>query len=101
MRNHTSKVARKEVYLEDNTSLESVDDGQGIQELQLAVMNPLVTNALIEQENNYMNILKDKFEITWNEISLGEEIVADYINFCQNINEFKFENWVVSNRQFR
>jgi len=101
VRNHTSKVARKEVYLEDNTSLESVDDGQGIQELQLAVMNPLVTNALIEQENNYMNILQDKFEITWNEISLGEEIVADYINFCQNINEFKFENWVVSNRQFR
>ena len=64
-------------------------------------MKNLVTNIQTEDLGGFLTYLKDTFEISWNEISLGEEIVGEYINFCENRKHFRLENWTVSNRQFR
>ena len=63
----------------------------------------LPTRVLIDEESydNLLETFRNTFNTCWYGINLGEEIVSDYISFCQNRNHFKPQNWEISNRQFR
>ena len=68
---------------------------------ELQVMNKLATRNLIVDESYVLDRFRHIFDTSWNEISLGEESVSDYINVCQNRRQFKPENWKISNMQFK
>eukprot|EP00092_Neocalanus_flemingeri_P027141 GFUD01029433.1.p1 GENE.GFUD01029433.1~~GFUD01029433.1.p1 ORF type:complete len:660 (+),score=109.72 GFUD01029433.1:54-1982(+) len=103
--NLKSKLARTAVDSYDshwNDALE-LEDGNVHQvnlDIDFASISTLTASALNGAEDCFLDKMKDTFEFTWNEISLGEEIVGDYINFCKNRSHFKLENWIVCNRQF-
>ena len=106
VQNNKSKLTRKYEHSGDNfwDKRCELEDGKVVQvklDIDLPVMNTLATRTLIAEEGCFLDGLKDTFETTWNEISLGEEIVKDYINFCQNRKHFKLEFFLLSNRQFR
>ena len=96
-----SKIVRK--YSSDETLSKSqfeLDDQKACSSKNTNEVQILTRNVL-EDESYILERFRHKFESCWNEISLGEETVSDYINFCQDREHFKLENWKISNRQFR
>ena len=105
IQNTKDKIARTE-HTDDELFNEPIEmNNQDIYHIkfdtELHVMNKLATRNLIEDESYVLDIFRHTFDTSWNEISLGEEPVSDYIHFCQNREHFKPENWEISNRQFR
>ena len=105
IQNTMDKIARTE-HTEDKLFNEPIGmNNQDIYQInfdtELQVMNKLATRNLIVDESYVLDKFRHIFDTSWNEISLGEEPVSDYINFCQNRQHFKPENWKISNMQFR
>ena len=61
----------------------------------------MCTKYLIREGANYLDSMKLTFEQTWNEISLGERIIEDYIRFCKTKKEFSLEYMHMVNRTMR
>ena len=45
--------------------------------------------------------LKDKFEDKWSKINFGEQVISEYIQFCENKKEFQPAFWHVVNLNLR
>ena len=105
MQNTKGKIARTEhtddQLFNEARGMNNQDVYQINFDTELQVMNKLATRNLIEDESYVLDKFRHTFDTSWNEISLGEEPVSDYINFCQNRQHFKPENWKISNMQFR
>ena len=99
VQNIKSKIARKASTGEEKKQFE-IDDQEACHSKNTNDVQILSRNVL-EDESCILERFRHKFESCWSEISLGEETVSDYINFCQDREHFKLENWKISNRQFR
>ena len=91
----------EEQNLDKNLDLHS----QYVESVQLSIDIPAIdamcTRYLIWEETNYLESIKLTFEQTWNEISLGERIIEDYIRFCKTKKEFSLGYMHMVNRQMR
>ena len=99
VQNIKSKIVRKDSSGEEKSQFE-IDDQEACSSINTNKVQILTRNVL-EDESCILKRFRHKFESCWSEISLGEETVSDYINFCQDRKHFKLENWKISNRQFR
>ena len=45
--------------------------------------------------------LKDKFEGNWSKINFGEQVISEYVQFCENKKEFQPAFWHVVNLNLR
>jgi hypothetical protein len=70
-------------------------------DIDIPAINAMCTKYLIQEENSHLETIKFTFEKAWDEISLGERIMTDYIKNCQTKKEFTSEFFQVVNRQFR
>ena len=105
IQNTKGKIARTK-HTDDQLFNEPIEmNNQDVYQInfdtELQVMNKWATRNLIEDESSILDKFRHIFDTSWNEISLGEESVSDYINVCQNRQHFKTENWEISNMQFR
>jgi hypothetical protein len=105
IQNTKGKIARTEHTDDEIFNEPSVMNNQDVYQInfdtELQIMNTLATRNLVVDESYVLDKFRHTFDTSWNEISLGEEPVSDYINFCQNRQHFKPENWKISNMQFR
>ena len=69
--------------------------------INIPAIDAMCTRYLIWEETNYLESIKLTFEQTWNEISLGERIIEDYIRFCKTKKEFSLGYMHMVNRQMR
>jgi hypothetical protein len=105
IQNTKGKIARAEdtdgQLFNEPSGINNQDVYQINFDTELQVMNKLATRNLIEDESYVLDKFRYIFDTAWNEISLGEEPVSDYINVCQNRQQFNSENRKISNMQFR
>ena len=103
---YCSKMVEFEEDLEEQKLDTNLDlPSQYVEAVQLSIDIPaidaLCTKYLIREEANYLESIKLTFEQAWNEISLGERIVEDYIRFCTTKKEFSLGYMHMVNRQMR
>ena len=70
-------------------------------DIDIPAINEMCTKFLIQEEKYYLDSIKCTFEKAWDEISLGQRIMGDYMKFCETKKEFSPEYYEVGNRQFR
>ena len=85
-----------EIVFDETVSKVSLDG-----EIDILAINALCTKYLIQEENNYLNTIKLKFETAWHQIDLGENIMEDYIRFCMTRKQISYDFFERLNRQFR
>ena len=91
----------KEEEIEGNIILQR-NPGEKVKlDIDIPAINAMCTQYLIQEENRHLETIKFNFEKAWDDISLGERILRDYIKHCQTKNEFTSEFFQVVNRQFR
>jgi len=63
----------------------------------------LETYLNMDEERCFLDGMINMFDKSWNEIHLEENTIENFINFCRpdSAGDFKIENWVQANRQFR
>ena len=69
--------------------------------IDIPAINEMCTNYLVLEEKSHLEVIKVTFEKAWKEISHGERIMNDYINFCQTKKEFSSDFFHLANRQYR
>jgi len=69
--------------------------------IDIPAINEMCTNYLVLEEKSHLEVIKVTFEKAWKEISHGERIMNDYINFCQTKKEFTSDFFHLANRQYR
>ena len=68
---------------------------------EYSVINTLCSTNYIQENGFYVDKLREKFEETRSEISLGQEIVTEFIHFCKVRGEFSTAFWKGVTRQMR
>ena len=101
-----SNIVEFDEDLEEQNPDKTIDlPSQYVKSVQLSIDIPAIdamcTKYLIREETNYLESIKLTFEQTWNEISLGERIIEDYIRFCKTKKEFSLGYMHMANRQMR
>ena len=59
-----------------------------------------VTNSLVDVDS-VLDQLTAKFEDNWRTINFGEEVISEYIQFCEQKKEFQPAFWHVVNLNLR
>ena len=70
-------------------------------DIDCSILKTLCSTYFVQEDSFYMEKLKDRFEETRSEISLGQEIVTEFIQFCQVREEFSPAFWQGVSRQMR
>ena len=70
-------------------------------DIDCSIIKTLCSTYFVQEDSFYMEKLKDRFEETRSEISLGQEIVTEFIQFCQVREEFSPAFWQGVSRQMR
>ena len=70
-------------------------------DIDIPAINAMCTRYLVQEENSHLETIKFTFEKAWDEISLGEKMMNDYIQCCDTKNDFTAEYFNQGNKQFR
>ena len=70
-------------------------------DIDCPIINTLCSTYFIQEDGYYVDKLRDKFEETRSEISLGQEIVTEFIDFCKVKGKFSPAFWKGVSRQMR
>ena len=70
-------------------------------DIDFSIIKTLCSKYFVQEDSFYIEKMKAKFEETRSEISLGQEIVTEFIKFCQVREEFSPAFWQGVSRQMR
>ena len=70
-------------------------------DIDCSIIKTMCSNYFVQEESFYLEKIKDTFEESRSKMSLGQEVVSGYIEFCQFREEFPQEFWKGVSRQFR
>ena len=70
-------------------------------DIDCPIINTLYSTYFIQEDGYYVDKLRDKFEETRSEISLGQEIVTEFIDVCKVKGKFSLAFWKGVSRQMR
>ena len=70
-------------------------------DIDFSIIKTLCSKYFVQEDSFYLEKMKAKFEETRSEISLGQEIVTEFIKFCQVREEFSPAFWQGVSRQMR
>ena len=73
------------------------DAGEMLKNFNFEIMQDLYTN----EEHSHIERIVGVWQDKWDEISFGQSIVGQYINFCQHRNEFPYDFFKLINLQIR
>lgn len=66
-----------------------------------ALMRNLNAQASAPVEEQRLNVIKTHFEQAWRSIDFGEDMVNDFILYCEHKQELPLSHWMVANKHFR
>ena len=96
---HQPKRVQKYDLFDDENSEDEYSNVQV--DIDCSIIKTLCSTYFVQEDNSYLEKMKDTFERTRTEINLGQEIVSGFIKFCQNREQFSPAFWKGVSRQMR
>ena len=93
------KVTGEEDFILGRNAVQILSEGT--LDIDKPAVYAMCTKYMVEEDNGYFDKIKICFEKSWNEISLGQRIMKDYMRSCQTKEGFSAEYFDTGNRQFR
>lgn len=86
----------------NNDHIDSEEKNADIKlDIDFSIIKTLCSTYFVQEDSFYLEKMKAKFEKSRSEISLGQEIVTEFIKFCQVREEFSPAFWQGVSRQMR
>ena len=94
---------RRSKRIHDEVDEDDGDDVSKIMKLDIdcSIIKSMFSNYFVQAESSFLEKMKDTFEESRSKMSLGQEVVSGYIEFCQFREEFPQEFWKGVSKQFR
>ena len=70
-------------------------------DIDIPAINIMCRKIFVQEEKTYVEQIKQTFEKAWNEVSLGENFINEYMKVCQTKQDFSSDFFLSTNRQLR
>ena len=70
-------------------------------DIDIPAINIMCRKIFVQEEKTYIEQIKQTFEKAWNEVSLGENFINEYMKVCQTKQDFSSDFFLSTNRQLR
>ena len=70
-------------------------------DIDFPAINIMCREIFVQEEKTYIEKIRYTFEKAWNEVSLGENFINEYMKVCQTKQDFSSDFFFSTNRQLR